>query len=115
MLTKQPLTDFLKKIMACGLLIGVTAILAGGNDRSNAELIQEVYIVKSGDTLWSISDKYMQKNDYDPRDIREFISGIIELNYNETFKNRDGNHHIYPGDQLKINYWVRDQRNVDLR
>jgi nucleoid-associated protein YgaU len=108
MLTKQRLIHCLKKLAICSLVAGSAVVLIGGsNNHTNAELVQEVYTVQRGDTLWTISDKYMQKNDYGPRDIREFVSGIVESNYDDVFKYRDGNHDIYPNDQLKINYWVK--------
>ena len=114
MLVKQRLTDCLKKLAICSLIVGLAIVLTGGtNEHANAELKQEVYTVKQDDNLWSISEEYMQKNDYGPRDIREFVSGIVELNYDEIFKYRDGNHDVYPNDQLKINYWVKkgDKQN----
>ncbi|MBP2629850.1 MAG: Peptidoglycan-binding lysin protein [Firmicutes bacterium] len=106
MLTKQHLTDSLKKIVTCSLLVGSTVILTGGNYPANTEMVHDVYIVKSGDTLQSISDEYMQKNNYGPRNRDEFMYGIIQLNYNDIFKNRDENK-VLPNDELRINYWVK--------
>jgi hypothetical protein len=48
----------------------------------------------------------MKKNTYGPREIREFMYGIVELNYDDVFKDRGGNHYVYPNDKLKINYWI---------
>ena len=45
--------------------------------------------------------KPMAKNDYGPREIREFTSGIKELN--DWLLQRD----IKAGDELHINYWVK--------
>ena len=83
-------------------------ILTGAADaKYPGHMITDTYVVNEGDTLWDISRKYMDKNTYGPRDIREFKEGIIELNYDSVFADRkDGE--IYPGDTLKINYWVRD-------
>lgn len=103
---------FLNGIAVISLII-VIAIVCGFTDKPKGELVTETYIVQQGDTLWSISDKYMQKNDYGPRDIREFVSGIVESNYDDVFKYRDGNHYVYPNDQLKINYWVRKGEKPD--
>lgn len=114
MLAKQRLTNYLKKLAICSLVAGSAMFLTGGsNNHTNAELVQDVYTVQRGDTLWTISDKYMQKNNYGPRDIREFVSGIVESNYDDVFKYRDGNHDIYPNDQLKINYWVKKETSLN--
>lgn len=80
---------------------------ADGHPPSGSKLVTETYIVKSWDTLWSISDMFMEKNSYGPRDIREFYHGIIELNYDSVFQDRP-QREIHPGDTLKINYWVKE-------
>ena len=43
----------------------------------------------------------MEKNTYGPRELREFIEGIRELN--EWLLQRD----IAAGDTLRINYWEK--------
>lgn len=98
---------FLTGIVAISLIVITTIICGFADKKPRGELITETYIVQQDDNLWLIADKYMQKNDYGPRDIREFVHGIVELNYEGIFKNRDGNHVIYPNDELKINYWVK--------
>lgn len=114
MLAKQRLTDCLKRLAICSMVVGSAAVFIGGtNDHTNAELVQEVYTVQRGDTLWSISAEYMQKNNYGPRDIREFIHGIVESNYDDVFRHRDGNHDVYPNDKLKINYWVKKETSLN--
>ena len=67
----------------------------------NYELVETVYKVEQGDTLNGIAETYMAKNDYGPREIREFTSGIKELN--DWLLQRD----IKAGDELHINYWVK--------
>lgn len=74
---------------------------------ANGRLVTEVYIVRSGDTLWNIAAKYMAKNTYGPREIREFYHGIIELNYDNVFADRVPGM-IIPGDRLQINYWIKE-------
>jgi len=85
-----------------GLLI--IALASCGSAEPKGSLVTETYIVQSGDTLWTISEKYMAKNTMGPRDIREFYHGVIELNYDSVFYNRTPGA-IYPGDRLQINYW----------
>lgn len=74
---------------------------------AKGKLVTEVYIVTSGDVLWTIAAKYMAKNTYGPRDIREFYHGIIELNYDTVFVGREPGL-VLPGDKLKVNYWVKE-------
>jgi nucleoid-associated protein YgaU len=81
----------------------IVALTSCGSTEPKGTLTTETYIVQSGDTLWTISEKYMVKNK-GPRDIREFYQGIIELNYDSVFVGRVPGT-IYPGDRLKINYW----------
>lgn len=108
MLARQQVVNSLKKMEIVCLMACTAMFLTGGvNDKhANAELIQEVYTVECDDTLWTIADRYMKKNTFGAREIREFMSGIIELNYEDIFKDRDDNYYIYPNDKLKINYWI---------
>lgn len=73
---------------------------------ADATLVTETYTVQPGDNLWTIADRYMQKNTYAPREIREFYHGIIEANYDTVFRGRMPGM-IYPGDKLQINYWTQ--------
>lgn len=70
---------------------------------ADAVLVTETCTVAAGDTLDGIAARYMARNDYGPRDVREFRQGIIELNYDLLGDREPGL--IYPGDRLKINYW----------
>lgn len=72
-----------------------------------AVMLTETYIVQAGDTLDAISYKYMAKNDYGPRDVREFREGIIELNWDKVFAGRVPHGLLMPGDKLQINYWAK--------
>ena len=94
--------DVLLTVALIGLLI--VTLTSCGSAEPKGTLVTETYIVQPGDTLWSISEKYMAKNIYGSRDIREYYHGIIELNYETVFANRP-NSLIYPGDELQINYW----------
>ena len=94
--------DVLFTVIIIGILIA--SLASCGNADPKGTLITETYIVQPGDTLWIISEKYMAKNTYGPRDIREYYHGIIELNYDTVFANRPYCM-IYPGDELQINYW----------
>ena len=95
-----------KKAVA-GAAIALAAILCAGaatrEGGKNAVLIEEVYVVKPGDTLWEISETYLRKNTGTRRYILEYKSGIEELN--PWLLERHGM--IYPGDKLTLTYWVR--------
>lgn len=66
------------------------------------ELVEATYTVKEGDTLRDISEKYLQLNTGGRRYILEFEQGIRELNP-ELWDNVT----IYPGQVIRINYWVK--------
>lgn len=106
MLARKQVVNSLKKLVIGCLIASTAMVLTGGikNNHANYELVQEVYTVERGDTLWSIADTYMKKNIYGPREIREFKEGIIQSNIDEYPQIKYG--YIYPGDDLKINYWI---------
>ena len=95
-----------KKAVA-GAAITIAAILCAGaathEDGKNAVLVEEVYVVKPGDTLWGISETYLRKNTGTRRYILEYKSGVEENN--PWLLDRHGM--IYPGDKLTLTYWVR--------
>ena len=82
----------------------LTVTLLTGFYDGNQKLVQTVYTVKDGDTLRDISEMFLPLNTGGRRYILEFEEGIVELNP-ELHGNR-GN--IYPGQQIKVNYWVKE-------
>ena len=97
-----------KDIICAGLLIAGAFLCLGSDDAkqpAGSKLVTETYIVLPGDTLDAIAWKYMEKNNYSPRDIREFREGIIEGNWDLFSK--QGRSVIHPGDTLKITYWEK--------
>ena len=93
-----------------GAAIALAAIICAGaathDDGKNAVLVEEVYVVKPGDTLWEIAETYLQKNTGTRRYILEYKSGIEENN--PWLLERHGM--IYPGDKLTLTYWVRGDK-----
>ena len=96
------------KTIIAGCCIAGAAILFSGAcnpwDDGGAVLVEEVYTVRPGDTLWGISETYLRKNTGTRRYILEYKSGIEELN--PWLLERHGL--IYPGDRLTLTYWVKE-------
>lgn len=104
--------------------LGVKALIGGGllvcavctagmdmKDRPAAVLVEEVYTVKPGDTLWGIAEEYVKKNTGTRRYILEYKSGMEELN--PWLLERKGM--IYPGDKLTLTYWVKGEEEQEWR
>ena len=96
-----------KKVIVGCCIAGAAILLAGAcspqPDGRNAVLVEEVYVVKSGDTIWDIAETYVRKNTGTRRYILEYKSGIEELN--PWLLDRKGM--LYPGDRLTLTYWIK--------
>ena len=102
--------EFWKHIAIGGAFVG-TAVLCSRavnpwDDGKEAVLVEEVYTVRPGDTLWGIAETYLKKNTGTRRYILEYKSGIEELN--PWLMERKGE--IYPGDEIKVTYWVKEEK-----
>ncbi len=102
-----------KKVIAGCALAGLAILFAGAacnpwEDGRNAVLIEEVYVVRPGDTVWGIAETYCSKNTGTRRYILEYKSGIEELN--PWLLERKGE--IYPGDRLTLTYWVKGEEET---
>ena len=97
------------KTIVGGCIVAGAAILCAGmatqEDGKNAVLVEEVYTVRPGDTIWGIAEEYVAKNTGTRRYILEYKSGMEELN--PWLLDRDGL--IYPGDKLTLTYWVKGE------
>lgn len=102
--------EFWKAVIIGGAFLAVAALCSGAcnpwDDGKNAVLVEETYTVRQGDTLWDIAEEYLQKNTATRRYILEYKSGIEELN--PWLMERKGM--IYPGDQLTLTYWVKEEK-----
>ena len=94
-----------------GAAIALAAIICAGaasdhaqGDVRDAVLVEEVYTVKDGDTLWGIAEEYIMKNTGSRRYILEYKEGIYENN--PWLVDRKGL--IRPGDALRMTYWVKE-------
>lgn len=100
--------EFFKAVLAGGSFVAAASLLSGAvnpwDDGKNAVLVEEVYTVRPGDTIWGIAEEYVAKNTGTRRYILEYKSGIEELN--PWLLDRHGM--IYPGDRLTLTYWVRE-------
>ena len=99
---KRGLESAMKKFLAGAAIIGAAVICAGFYDGDQVR-VETVYTVQPGDTLWSISEEYLQKNTGGRRYILEFKEGIKELNPWLV----DTKEQIRPGDSIAIRYWVK--------
>ena len=101
------------KAAVAGAIVAGAAILCAGmatqEDGRNAVLVEEIYTVRPGDTIWGIAEEYVQKNTGTRRYILEYKSGMDELN--PWLLDRDGM--IYPGDTLTLTYWVKGEEEQE--
>ena len=99
--------EFLKVVLVGDAFVTAAALLTGASDDvgKNVVLVEEVYTVKPGDTIWGIAEEYVKKNTGTRRYILEYKSGMEELN--PWLLDRDGM--IYPGDKLVLTYWVKGE------
>ena len=102
-----------KKVIAGCCIAGAAILLAGAcspqPDGRNAVLVEEVYVVKSGDTIWDIAETYVRKNTGTRRYILEYKSGIEENN--PWLLERHGM--LYPGDRLTLTCWVKEEEKQE--
>lgn len=96
------------KAVIGGIVAGAAILCAGmatQEDGKNAVLVEEVYTVRPGDTIWGIAEEFCAKNTGTKRYILEYKSGMEELN--PWLLDRAGM--IYPGDKLTLTYWVKGE------
>lgn len=101
-----------KAIIAGGIVAGAAILCAGmatHEDGKNAVLVEEVYTVRPGDTIWGIAERYVAKNTGTRRYILEYKEGMYENN--PWLLDRDGI--IYPGDEIKVTYWVKGEEEKE--
>ena len=101
-----------KAAVAGGIVAGAAILCAGmatQEDGKNAVLVEEVYTVRPGDTIWGIAERYVAKNTGTRRYILEYKSGMEELN--PWLVERKGE--IYPGDKLTLTYWVKNKEEQE--
>ena len=90
----------MKRYLLAFLLLCSAWLSCGFYFSNEGELVQEVYTVRSGDTLRGISERYLAQNTGSNSYILEFEHGIKELN--PWLEDRHGL--LLPGDELIICY-----------
>ena len=102
------ISEFAKSSFIGGAFLAVAALCSGACnpwDDGGAVLVEEVYTVCPGDTLWGIAEEYVAKNTATRRYILEYKEGIYENN--PWLVDRGGL--IRPGDKLTLTYWVKSE------
>ena len=100
------------KTIVGGCIVAGAAILCAGmatHEDTHAVLVEEVYVVRPGDTIWGIAETYCAKNTGTRRYILEYKSGMEELN--PWLLDRGGM--IYPGDEIKVTYWIKSEEEKE--
>ena len=104
--------EFLKAALVVGAFVAAASLFSGSvnpwDDGKNAVLVEEVYVVRPGDTIWGIAEEYVAKNTATRRYILEYKAGMEELN--PWLLERKGM--IYPGDKLTLTYWVKGEEET---
>ena len=98
---KRRIESVVKKSLTAAALIGAAVICAGFYTGDQVK-VEAVHTVQPGDTLWSISEDYLQKNTGGRRYLLEFMSGIREMNPWLV----DTHDQLQVGDKITIHYWV---------
>ena len=105
--------EFWKAVIIGGAFLAVAALCSGAcnpwEDGRNAMLVEEVYTVRPGDTIWDIAEEYLAKNTATRRYILEYKEGIYENN--PWLVERGGL--IRPGDKLTLTYWVKSEEEQE--
>lgn len=100
--------EFWKNIIIGGAFMTAAALCSGACnpwEDGQAVLVEEVYTVRPGDTIWGIAEEYVAKNTGTRRYMLEYKEGIYENN--PWLVERAGM--IYPGDKLTLTYWVKGE------
>lgn len=94
----------LKRAAIGAALCAVAALSLGAGDFHHPyEMVEEIYTVQRGDTLWTIGEEYVAKNTHESRYLLEFIEGIKQNN--SALVKSHGQ--VEPGQKLRITYWVK--------
>lgn len=90
------------------VVLGLAVLVITANGTSDeVQQVSEVYVVKPGDTVWSIAEENLPEGKY----ILQFQHEIVEANPELKTKG----YVLHPGDKLVINRIVRRVEHESLR
>ena len=96
----------IKSVLIGGAFVALAALFSGAAEQgTDAVLVEEIYTVRPGDTIWGIAETYLQKNTGTRRYILEYKSDMEALN--PWLLDRKGL--IHPGDEIRVTYWVKEE------
>lgn len=101
--------EFWTPVIIGGAFVAAAALCSGAVnpwDDSGAVLVEEVYTVRPGDTIWGIAEEYVAKNTGTRRYVLEYKEGMYENN--PWLVDHKGL--IRPGDELQMTYWVKGEQ-----
>lgn len=92
----------LKKAAICAALVGIAAISIGmSRPAADTHIVDVTYVVKPGDTWWSIVEKFRDM-DVEDRYVLEYKSELEKLNKGINLVN------LTPGQKIRIRYHQKD-------
>lgn len=88
-----------RNMLTC-IIICVIVLLTSMSAVSAKTYYVVTHTVEEGETLTGIAYKYITPD----REIREFREGIVELNYDEIFNDRNPPE-VVAGDVIRVSFW----------
>ena len=103
--------EFLKVALVGGAFVAAASLLSGATgelfaDGRNTVLVEEVYTVRPGDTLWDIAEEYCAE-EHGHAAVHPRIQGGDGGAESVADGAKEGD---LPGDKIKVTYWVKEEQ-----